>query len=287
MDLVPYKTCSFDCIYCQIGRTTNKTSERKEYVPLEEVVAQLKEKLPSKPDYITLSGSGEPTLYSRLGELISEIKSMTDTPVAILTNGSTLWLPEVRESIIEADLLVPSLDAGNEEVFRKVNRPCDEITFDKLVEGLISFRKEYVGEYNLEVFLIEGINSSTEQASEIAKLTASIKPDRAQLNTVARPPAEDYAMGVSSDRLEELLPLFGEDAEIIADFSRKQLDSTAAAVCDDVEQMVARRPCSVNDIANGLGISVNEVVKYVDKLTRDGKIIPVKTDKGIFYQGER
>jgi len=107
VDLVPFKTCTYDCIYCQLGRTTNKTAERREWVPLNEVLAELQDKLATKPDYITLSGSGEPTLYSRLDDLIDRIRSMTDVPVAVLTNGSLLWQKEVRRQLMDAHLVIP------------------------------------------------------------------------------------------------------------------------------------------------------------------------------------
>ncbi|MCK4625431.1 MAG: radical SAM protein, partial [Phycisphaerae bacterium] len=154
VDLVPFKTCSYDCIYCQLGRTTNKTIQRKEWVPLDDVVAELKTNLSSQPDYITLSGSGEPTLYSRTGELIDRIKAVTDVPVAVLTNGSLLWNQEVCAQLMNADLIVPSLDAGDEMMFRAVNRPHEDISFEKMLKGLIEFRREYQGQYWLEVMFL-------------------------------------------------------------------------------------------------------------------------------------
>ncbi|MGD2175646.1 MAG: radical SAM protein, partial [Candidatus Brocadiaceae bacterium] len=142
IDLVPFKTCSYDCIYCQLGRTTLKTTERREWVPLDLVLEEVEEKLNSEPDYITLSGSGEPTLFSRLGELIGHIKNITDIPVAVLTNGSLLWRKTVRDNLQEADLVIPSLDAGNESMFRYVNRPAPQLSFYEVAEGLITFRRE-------------------------------------------------------------------------------------------------------------------------------------------------
>ena len=153
VDLVPFKTCTYDCIYCQLGRTINKTIQRKEWVPIDNVINQLKGKLKSKPDYITLSGSGEPTLFLRLEELIARIKSITDIPVAVLTNGSLLWLPEVRKALKSADMVVPSLDAGSSQIFQYVNRPHSDITFSKMLDGLVKFRDEYNGKYWLEVFV--------------------------------------------------------------------------------------------------------------------------------------
>ena len=159
VDLVPFKTCTYDCIYCQLGRTTNKTIQRKEWVPLDDVVTELETKLSSQPDYITLSGSGEPTLYSRTGELIDRIKAVTNVPVAVLTNGSLLWNQEVRARLMNADLVVPSLDAGDEAMFRAVNRPHEDISFERMLQGLIDFRHEFQGKYWLEVFLLAGHNA--------------------------------------------------------------------------------------------------------------------------------
>ena len=154
VDLVPHKTCSYDCIYCQLGATTCKTTERKEWVPLDDVLEQLKAKLSTAPDYITLSGSGEPTLYSRAEELIDRIKAMTDVPVAVLTNGSLLWQEEVRRQFMKADLVIPSLDAGDEGMFRLVNRPHEDVTFERMLAGLVDFRREFRGAYWLEVFVL-------------------------------------------------------------------------------------------------------------------------------------
>ncbi len=156
VDLVPFKTCSYDCIYCQVGRTTNQTIERKEWVPMDAVLDELKVKLACRPDYVTLSGSGEPTLHSRLGETIEHIQAMSDVPVAVLTNGSLLWQKEVREELALADAVLPSLDAGNGLKFAFINRPHPCLTFERMVEGLIAFRDEFPGQYWLEVFLLGG-----------------------------------------------------------------------------------------------------------------------------------
>ena len=188
IDLVPFKTCTYDCIYCQLGRTTCKTMQRKEWVPFYEIISQLKEKLYLRPNYITLSGSGEPTLFSRCGELIYQIKEITDIPVAILTNGSLFWMPEVRKSLLNADLVIPSLDAGSQHLFQYVNRPHPEIFFDEMVEGLIRFREEYTGAYWLEVFLLAGVNTPEVEIEKLKACIHSIQPDRVQANTVTREP---------------------------------------------------------------------------------------------------
>ncbi|MDD5698158.1 MAG: radical SAM protein [Victivallaceae bacterium] len=269
IDLVPFKTCSYDCIYCQLGRTTNKTVARREWVPLEAVLAELKEKLDTKPDYITLGGSGEPTLYSRLDELIAAIHAVTAVPVAVLTNGSLLWQEELRAQLMGAQLIIPSLDAGDAAGFEAVNRPHPDISFERMAEGLKLLRTEFKGEYWLEVFVAGGYTGIAAQVRKIARQAAEIKPDRVQLNTVTRPPAEACAHAVSFDKLTEFARLFNPAAEVIADFRGVHSAPEFKAARENVLQMLQRRPCTIADIAGGLGIHRNEAVKHVEKLLAD------------------
>ncbi len=266
VDLVPFKTCTYDCIYCQLGRTTNLTVERQEWFGLDTIMEELKGKLASRPDYITLSGSGEPTLYSRLGELIERIRSLTDIPVAVLTNGSLLWQLPVREQLREAHLVIPSLDAGDQRLFSSVNRPHNSITFDLMVDGLAAFRDEYHGQYWLEVFILSGHTAAQAEAEKLAACAAVIRPDRVQLNTVTRPPAEDFAAPVDRPRLEEIATLFTPTAEVIADFRGIHGAAEFSATRDTVLDLLRRRPCTLEDIALGLGIHLNEAAKYVEDL---------------------
>jgi len=284
VDLVPFKTCSYDCIYCQLGRTTNKTTQRKEWVPIDIVTEQLKEKLDSKPDYITLSGSGEPTLYSRLGELISRIKNLSDIPVAVLTNGSLLGLPEVRNALKSADLVVPSLDAGGSQIFQYVNRPHSNITFSKMLEGLVKFREEYRGQYWLEVFLIAGVRTPDAEIGRLASCVESICPDKVQVNTVTRPPAEDFAERVPRKQLKALAGQLYENAEVIADYSNVHKQQDFSARREDVLTLLKRRPCSIEDIAAGLGLHRNEVIKYVEELSSEGKIEVKTQNQQLYYK---
>ncbi len=156
VDLVPFKTYSYDCIYCQLGRTTNKTIERREWTPIDAVLDEVKENIAARPDYITLSGFGEPTLCTHLGELIKGIRSFTDIPVAVLTNGSLLWQKEVRREVAASQLIVPSLDAGNARMFEAVNRPHEDLSFEQMIEGLIALREEFSGDIWLDVFPLGG-----------------------------------------------------------------------------------------------------------------------------------
>ncbi len=283
VDLVPFKTCSYDCIYCQLGETTNKTVEIKNSVPLDIVIDQIKAKLEFKPDYITLSGSGEPTLCAHISELISRIKSITDVPVAVLTNGSLLWLPQVRKSLLMADLVVPSLDAGSGEIFEYINRPHKSITFDNMLSGLIEFSKEFKGQLWLEVFLLAGVNTTEVQISKLREAILAISPDRVQINTVTRPPAKEFAQKVPQSQLEEIAKKLYDKAEVIADYRHVHNQSDFSVICGDVLTLLKRRPCSVEDISEGLGIHKNEVVKYIEELLSKGDIESRLQNKKTYY----
>lgn len=284
VDLVPFKTCTYDCIYCQLGRTTNRTVERKEYVPLNDVLDQLCEKLAAGPDYITLSGSGEPTLYSRLDELIDGIRSRTNVPVAVLTNGSLLWQPEVRRQLLGAHVVIPSLDAGDSMMFKAVNRPHENISFEKVLDGLIAFRREYKGDYILEVFLLAGHTAIESEVRKIADCAGRINPDRVQLNTVLRPPAEEYAFKVKKGRMEELAGFFVPPAEVIADFKGRSRYNTSCSGEQAVMELVRRRPCSLEDVAQGLAIHRQEAQKFLEQLRIKGLIESHSSGGTVFYR---
>jgi wyosine [tRNA(Phe)-imidazoG37] synthetase (radical SAM superfamily) len=284
VDLVPFKTCTYDCIYCQLGRTTNKTMQRGKWVPINIVIQQLKEKLNSKPDYITLSGSGEPTLFLQLEKLISGIKNITDIPVAVLTNGSLLWLPEVRESLMNADLVLPSLDAGSSQLFHYINRPHKNITFSRLLEGLVKFRDKYAGKYWLEVFLLSGVTTVEAQINMLAHCIKLIHPDKVQINTVTRPPAEQFAEPVPGRQLNTIAGQLYKNAEVISDYSDVYKKQDFSAQRNDVLMLLKHRPCSVEDIAAGLGLHRNEAVKYVEELSSEGKIEAKSQNRKLFYK---
>jgi wyosine [tRNA(Phe)-imidazoG37] synthetase (radical SAM superfamily) len=286
VDLVPFKTCTYDCIYCQLGRTTHKTVERREWVPLDDVLAQLRERLNVSPDYITLSGSGEPTLYSRLDELIDRIRSLTDIPVAVLTNGSLLWQAEVRRQLMNAHLVIPSLDAGDNAMFNSVNRPDESICFENMLEGLSTFRKEYKGDYWLEVFFLAGYTAIKSEAEKIINCVRRIRPDRVQLNTSTRPTAENYACAVESQNLEKIAAWFVPPAEVIADYRGVHDHGGFRSGEQGILEMIKRRPCSINDIAQGLAMHRNEAIKYIEELSVKGLSETVISGGKVFYRGK-
>ena len=288
IDLVPFKTCTFDCLYCQLGPTTCKTAQREPFVPLDEIFDELKESLASSPDYITLSGSGEPTLCSRIGEVVDRVKSITNIPLVVLTNGSLLWQEEVRRQLLDADLVIPSLDAGSPEVFERVNRPHHEVTFERLVDGLITFREEFQGEYWLEVFLMENISATDDEIARMARIVDRIRPNRVQLNTVTRPPADKDALPVSRDRLAQLASQFRPAAEVIADFHSQQEEVVvSAAGRDSIMALLDRRPCTLDDIAQGTRMHRNEIIKYIEHLSSQGQVHQTNIEGRCYYQPVR
>lgn len=291
VDLVPFKTCSYDCIYCQLGRTTNKTTERREYVPVDSVLHELTEKLRNEPtpDFIGLAGSGEPTLHAQIGDLIAGIKSLTSVPVAVLTNGSLLWMPEVRASLAEADLVMPSLDAGTKANFERVNRPHPKISFEKMVDGLSAFSHGFKGKVWLELFVLNGITDRPEEIERIAAISDKIRPARLQLNTVARPPAERDALAVSSEFLASLLGRFSIPCEVIAEnYARPVADAAGGQDAEhEIAALLGRRPCTVEGIAIGLGLRPNEVLKHLEVLCTRGTVRSERRGDAMFYEGVR
>ena len=289
VDIVPFKVCTLDCLYCQLGRTTNKTTERKEYIPIEPVLAELKDRLDNdlQADFITLSGSGEPTLNSRLGELINDIKKITDIPVAILTNGTLLYREDVRADCAKADVVVPSLDAGDEETFRKINRPCRDISIEKLSSGLCAFRKEFAGQIWLEVFLVEALNTDADQIAKISGLIKRIRPDKVQLNTAVRPTAEAGVKKLDDEKLQAIADQLGESCEVVTDSLPSRHGEhieRRETTPEDVLSMLKRRPCSLNDICSGLGLHPNEALKYIGHFQRQGLIGSEQKDGTTFFK---
>ena len=272
VDVVPFKTCTYDCVYCQLGHTNCHTVERKAWAPLDELLNEVEAKLSTEPDYITLSGSGEPTLFSQLGVLIDGIKSMTDIPVALLTNGSLLWRPDVREDVANVDLLIPSLDAGDEKTFQLVNHPHAAVSFDKMIDGLVASRQTCRGEYWLEVLLLAGMTDTEAQVMKIVEHTDAVKPDRVQLNTVVRPPADSSAAGVSPERLTELARLFSAPTDVVADYPHDPRQTQFSVSRDEVLGLLRRRPCSIDGVAQGLRMHPNEAIKYLDRLLAEKRI---------------
>ena len=290
IDIVPFKVCTLDCVYCQLGRTTEKTLQRKDYVPVEAVLAELKDKLAEglEADFISISGSGEPTLNSRLGELIEGIKKITDIPVAILTNGTLLYKQDVRADCAKADVVLPSLDAGDEQIYQRINRPHSGLSIEKLISGLCAFRNEFAGRIWLEVFFIEGFNTDNEQIAKIKDAIDRIRPDKVQLNTAVRPTAEPGIKSLDAEKLQAIAEELGEKCEIVSSSCVVRDAScvkrnTQYDIRNTLLSMLKRRPCSLSDICSALGISRNEALKYITHFQQQGVLDSKKKDGVVFF----
>lgn len=283
IDLTPLKTCSLDCVFCQLGRTTLKTLDRDEYVPATDVIKEIETWLKSgvEADYLTLSGSGEPTLHSQFGEVLAFLRQQP-IPSVLLTNGTLLYLPEVREAASLARVVKVSLSAWDQHSFEWVNRPHHGLNFMTIYKGLQEFRKAFDGQLWLEVFLLSGINAMARDVQKIADLARGLEPDRIHLNTIARPPAEDFAAAVPMDQLQQLASLFEPHAQIAADFAPHR---TAKTIADEssILAMLARRPCTMRQIEAAFGIHLNEISKILGHLIRSGRIRADMRNDEVYY----
>jgi len=290
IDLVPLKTCTYNCIYCQLGITTHQTLERRPYAPGKLVVEELQEKLSSlsfAPDYITLSGSGEPTLNSRIGWVIEQVNRMTSVPVAVLTNGSLLHLESVREALLGADLVIPSLDAASPIFFRSINRPHPSLRLSQVLRGLQEFRKEYPGQIWLEVMFCGGFNDDLKEIQRLREEIDKIGPDRIQLNTVVRPPAEDFACPLSLESMGKICRIFGNRAEIIPGESPARTGKFYGEIDGDILLLLSRRPCSLEDLCQAFGVSEEKMGNCLRELTRKGAVRYDIHNHTVFYKAEK
>ena len=288
VDLIPYKTCSFDCLYCELGVTTNRTLERKDYVSPQKILAELKnflKDLSPAPDFITLGGSGEPTLHSHIGAIIEEIKKITPTPIAVLTNSSLLCRDDVREALAKADVILPSLDAATPVVFEYLNRPHPSLNLKKIIQGLIDFRKKFKGEIWLEILFCLRVNDAPEELIRLKHAVEEINPDKIQLNTLDRPPAENTVFPLNREQLERIKNFFGPRAEIITNVLPENARSVIADVKKRVYDLLKRRPCPFDEISLTLGISKIELMDLIEMLKKEGKVSQRFHNNQVYYQG--
>jgi len=289
VDLLPFKTCSMDCVYCQLGGGAKTTVRRRSFVPVETVLAEIEDVLRSgtRVDAVTFSGSGEPTLHPGLGRLIREIKRRTEIPVIVLTNSSLLTRPSVRRDVAAADIVVPSLDAATEGGFRKVNRPHPTLSAAKIISGLAAFRKAYPGQIWLEVLLVKGQNDRPADLRALKEAIRRIRPDRVQLNTVVRPPAEFSARPLSAREMKGIRTILGGRTEIIADFKTSGRPPAATDLSGRILAFVRRRPETAEKIAGALGATIAAVRLTCRSLAKKGVIRSVVHGGRVFFEPKK
>ena len=289
IDLIPPKICTLNCVYCECGATTRLTRERKEYVPVKEVYSELEDFFQRNPDpdTLTFSGAGEPTLHVHIGEVIAYLKTIRPAlPVAVLTNGTLFTDPDVRKELMQADLVLPSLDAATDRALRKINRPTKELLAADYIRGLVDFGREFRGQIWLEIFLLPGYNDDEENLEALKKAAGEIGPQRIQLNTLDRPGTVKGLHPVPTERLEEIAAWFGMDqVEVIAPPpTRKESKSYREDLESAILETISRRPCTLEDLEKILGLHVHEINKYLGVLEEAGKIESIRQERGTFYQ---
>jgi len=285
VDILPYKTCSFDCVYCQLGRTGRKSGRRGRYFSSRDILRQIKGAIDKNPriNHITFSGSGEPTLHTEIGSLIRKIKKMTDIPVVVLTNSSLLTRPPVRRALMAADIVVPSLDAATAASFRRVNRPLPSVRVEDVISALSVFRREFKGRIWLEVMLVKGLNDSPADIKALKKAVARIRPDKVQLNTVVRPPAEKWARPLSRGALNKIKKELGGRTEVVVDFRKRPGSPASPDIRKAILAMAERRPVTLEDIISSLGKKEMEVRPHLETLLRWQRISRQKHEGAVYY----
>jgi wyosine [tRNA(Phe)-imidazoG37] synthetase (radical SAM superfamily) len=288
IDLVPFKTCTYDCVYCECGATTVETIQRQEFFPADEVIGELSLYLSQSPslDYITFSGSGEPTLSLSIGRVIRFLKERFPRyRIAVLTNGSLLSDPGVRRDLLPADVVLPTLSTINEETFRRIHRPAPGIGAAEILDAILQFRREYTGQIWLEVFIIPGINTSDEELAGLHDAIHRIHPDRVQLNTLDRPGTEDFVRPATPAELERI-------AQVLDYAGTETVDSSCSAdipsqyaedPLEQVYELLRRRPCTADDIASATGMHLTQVHKVLQEMARTKDLQEKPEGRGIFY----
>ena len=275
VDLLKYKTCNLDCVYCELGRTACLTACRDRFVPRERVLKEIELRRDEPFDFLTFAGSGEPTLSLDLGQVVSRAKRMIDSPVAVITNSTLLSSPTVRKELAAADVVLPSLDAASQEAFMAINRPARGLLAGEMIQGLKDFRREYSGEIWLEVMLVRGINDH--DAERIARAAESTEPDRIQLNTVVRTPAEPVEP-LSQEEMERMLEIF-PGAELIPDWDWR----VPGLVQDRMLELLSERELTLEEISRNLDLAGNDVIKYCKILEKDGSISRKLQDGNLYF----
>jgi wyosine [tRNA(Phe)-imidazoG37] synthetase (radical SAM superfamily) len=285
VDIVPRKYCTFDCVYCQVGKTTEKTAVCSSFFNSQDIVDEIlvEVRRDQTIDFVTFSGSGEPTLNEDLGSIISSLRKHISTPIAVITNGSLLHRPDVRKELAKADVLMPSLDAVTEDTFLRINRPESSIAVEEMIDGLKALRADFRGQIWLEIMLIKNVNDSPQHVELLKQTLSGINVDKIQLNTITRPPCEGMARGVTEDRLSEIRGSLGSKTEIICEFQKQAVRTMEVDWEDNVLAILRRRSLTIEDVVAVTGGSREQVEPGLNKLL-DGKRITRQLVGGIpFY----
>jgi len=270
---IPKKTCNYSCIYCQLGRTDHMTNTRQMFFSVEEIMAEFDQILREKIhfDVVTIVGEGEPTLYLGLGELIDEIKKRTDKPVAVITNGALLYDSQLQSELGRADIVLPTMDAYDEESLKRINRPHGSLKFKDIKRGLEEFSEKYQGQLWIEIMLMKDVNDDDESLGKYAEMLKRIKYDKLYLNTPVRPPAESEVSIVDHEKMDHA-------AELLGGISIDLLSSEGfhSEIADDhaaILSIIKRHPMNQFEIEGFLASrGRSDIDRFLDELRQDEKV---------------
>jgi wyosine [tRNA(Phe)-imidazoG37] synthetase (radical SAM superfamily) len=276
IDPIPLKTCNWNCVYCQLGRSVPLIHERRDYVPPAAVLSEVRAALAAHPpgaiDWVSFVGSGEPTLHASIGQMIREVKAITAIPVAVITNGSLLYRPEVCADLLAADAVLPTLVAGTASLYRAIVRPWPDLTFDRLVEGMIAFRGVYTGKLWVEVMLINGLNDSETALHDLAAVLRRVAPDAIHLTLPDRPPAEPWVAPPDEARVLRAVAVLGKLAQVVHP-ARGSVDlSGSDDLLDAVVAVITRHPVPETELARALQRwTPGQVARALEDLAASGR----------------
>ena len=276
IDTIPLKTCNWNCVYCQLGRSKPLITECKEYYPRGEILAEVQKALathqPGQIDWVTLVGSGEPTLHTGIGWLIEQVKTLTTIPLAVITNGSLLYEPQIREALAAADAVLPTLDAGTPTLYRRINRPHPDVSFERLVSGLVDFRHVYKGKLWVEVMLMRGLNDTESALQDIARVLHQVAPDEIHLSLPTRPPAETWVQPADEEGVMRALSILGEVAHVIHPASGSFDLSSDENLLEAVINIITRHPMREDELKQTLEqVAPDQAMQVLAELEQSGR----------------
>lgn len=288
IDLLPSGLCNFNCIYCEVNRPKKLTLKRQEYFPTKDIIAEIgtifsDKKRADALDVFTITASGEPTLHSGLGSIVTALKEKTKKTVTVLTNGGLLHLADVQRDLTDADIVVPSLDTARRKSFQKINRPAAGTDLKQIIRGIAEFRQRFTGQLWLEILFVEGVNDTAEDIVELKKAVSMIQPDKIQLNTVARPPIESFAKPLTQTKLHSFAEEFGDKAEIIAHFTKKDGESSKNVGQSEILELLRRRPGTEADICESLHGNPQEIKEILSQLAQEKKIFSTQHASQLYW----
>ncbi len=286
VDLLPHKTCSLDCVYCECGGTTHLTLKQKEYIRIDQVRLELVKFLSTNPElnYITFSGSGEPTLNSGIGEIIDFLK--IDYPqykVALITNSTLFSKSETRKGVHNVDLIMASMDAVSQDIFQRINRPHPFLELTSMMEGIIALRKEYINRLWMEIFIVPDFNDREDELKKIRKFLDNINPEVIHINSLDRPGTESWVKPVDKHIIQNIHTVLSCADPIENNCCGSSKKAILNDCHEDIVSTIRRRPCTADDISKITGARKEMVNRFLDILIENGEIERKIMPRGVFY----